>query len=141
MRVVGNAEYALLFYRERLPKFNNNGKMIFNVMDWEKDEHGDPLFEKIHPTQKPVKLLERLIKIFTDPGDVVIDPVAGSGSTLIAAENSGRVGIGFEIKKDFFAKASEWLERNRQIKNEIAQRGYSETLMKIQMPNQRVLNF
>jgi DNA modification methylase len=57
-----------------------------------------------HPTQKPVKLLERLITIFTDPGDVVIDPVAGSGATLIAAENTGRKGIGFEIKKDFYTK-------------------------------------
>lgn len=141
MRIVGNAEYALLLYRERLPKFNNNGKMIFNVMDWEKDDYADPLFEKIHPTQKPVKLLEKLIKIFTDPGDVVIDPVAGSGSTLIAAENTGRVGIGFEIKKDFYRAASEWLERNAKIKQEIANKGYSETLMKTQMPNQRLLQF
>jgi len=56
-------------------------KMIFNCMDWVRDEKT----EKVHPTQKPVKLLERLIEIFTDKGDVVIDPVAGSGSTLLAA--------------------------------------------------------
>ena len=78
MRIVGNAEYGLLLFRDKLPKFNNGGKMIFNVMDWEKDDDNG-LYRKIHPNQKPVKLLEKLICIFTDPGDVVIDPVAGSG--------------------------------------------------------------
>jgi site-specific DNA-methyltransferase (adenine-specific) len=106
MRIVGNAEYAILLYRDKLPKFNNNGKMIFNVFDWEKDQDAP----KIHPTQKPVKLLRKLIEIFTDEGDVVIDPVAGSGSSLVAAEMSNRKYYGFEIKKDFFASASKWIE-------------------------------
>lgn len=128
MRIVGNAEYALLFYRDKLPKFNNNGKMVFNVMDWEDDK--DMLFKKIHPTQKPIKLLERLISIFTDPGDVVIDPVAGSGSTLIAAENIGRIAYGFEIKKNFYAEAKKWIDETREIKNQINTIGYSEIHMK-----------
>jgi len=109
MRIVGNAEYALVLYRDKLPKFNNNGKMIFNVMDWTKDTKS----EKIHPTQKPVSLLKTLIEIFTDEGDVVIDPVAGSGSTLIAAIESNRKAYGFEIKKDFYLKASEWIKRTQ----------------------------
>ncbi len=58
-----------------------------------------------HNTQKPVPLLERLIEIFTDPDDVVIDPCAGSGSTLRAAIQTGRKAYGFEIKKDFFVSA------------------------------------
>lgn len=107
MRVVGNAEYALLLYREKLPKFNNGGKMVFNVMDWVKDTGS----EKIHPTQKPVGLLKNLIQIFTDEGDVVIDPVAGSGSTLVAAIECNRKAFGFEIKKDFFAAADKWIKR------------------------------
>jgi site-specific DNA-methyltransferase (adenine-specific) len=105
MRIVGNAEYALLFYRDKLPKFNNNGQMIFNVMEWQRDTN-----DKIHPTQKPVAVLEQLISIFTDENDVVIDPTAGSGSTLVAAYNLNRRGYGFEIKKDFFAKANAWIE-------------------------------
>lgn len=137
MRVVGNAEYALLLYRDKLPKFNNNGKMIFNVMDWEDDR--DDLFEKIHPTQKPIALLERLINIFTDPGDVVIDPVAGSGSTLIAATNTGRRGFGFEIKKDFYAKANAWIENNEKIQNEIKTFGFSKTLAEKQNPTQNFM--
>jgi site-specific DNA-methyltransferase (adenine-specific) len=109
MKIVGNCEYAMLFYRQKLPKFRNNGKMIFNCIDWEKDTESD----KIHPTQKPVKVIQNLISIFTDPGDVVIDPVAGSGSTLIAAERMNRRGYGFEIKKDYYKAASAWLERSR----------------------------
>jgi site-specific DNA-methyltransferase (adenine-specific) len=128
MRIVGNAEYGLVLYRDKLPKFRNNGKMIFNVMDYERDEVG-PLYQKIHPTQKPVKLLEKLITTFTDPGDVVIDPVAGSGSTLIAAENLGRKAFGFEIKKDFYKAASAWIEKNSTARREIKELGFALTLI------------
>jgi len=103
MRVVGNCEYALILYRDKLPKFNNHGNMVFNCMDWVRDNKTP----KIHPTQKPVPLLERLIEIFTDVDDVVIDPVAGSGTTLLAASNLNRRAYGFEIKKDFFKQANE----------------------------------
>lgn len=123
MRIVGNCEYAILFYRDKLPKFNNDGKMIFNCMDWVKDTETP----KIHPTQKPVKLLERLIEIFTDEGDVVIDPVAGSGTTLIAAENLNRKAYGFEIKKDFYKAALELITANKLKKTEIENIGYAKT--------------
>lgn len=133
MRIVGNAEYGLLLYRDKLPKFNNNGRMIFNVIDWEMDTKDD-LYQKIHPTQKPVRLLEKLINIFTDPGDVVIDPVAGSGSTLIAAENLNRKAYGFEIKKNFYQQASVWIAKNKQVKEEIRLNGFSRTLLQQQQP-------
>lgn len=103
MRVVGNCEYGVLLYRDKLPKFNNNGKMIFNCFDWVKDS----TTPKIHPTQKPVKLLENLISIFSDPGDVVIDPCAGSGVTLLAAAQSERRSYGFEIKKQYVKESKE----------------------------------
>jgi site-specific DNA-methyltransferase (adenine-specific) len=138
MRVVGNAEYGLLLYKNKLPKFNNNGKMVFNVMDWESDEKTE-LFRKIHPTQKPVKLLERLIEIFTDPGDVVIDPCAGSGSTLIAALNMGRKAYGFEIKKNFHKEASDWIETHKRVFSEVREYGFSETQSKLKDPNQEFL--
>lgn len=97
MRIVGNCEYAVLLYRDKLPKFNNNGRMIFNCIDFGRDNYTP----SVHPTQKPVPLLEHLIEIFTDEGDVVIDPCCGSGSTLLAAANLGRDAYGFEIKKEF----------------------------------------
>lgn len=103
MKVVGCCEYGLLLYKDKLPKFNNNGQMIMNCFDWIRDNDT----AKVHPTQKPVPLLERLIEIFTDEGDVVIDPCAGSGSTLRAGINLKRKCYGFEIKKDFFKRAKE----------------------------------
>lgn len=115
MRVVGATEYALVFYRDKLPKFRNGaqtdengktirgtGKMVFNWFQWEKDGKGIP---KIHPAQKPVTVLKRLIEIFTDPGDVVIDPCCGSGSTLRAAMELGRSAYGFEIDRNFYSRA------------------------------------
>ena len=127
MKVVGNCEYGLIFYREKLPKFNNNGKMIFNCIDWEKDDKKVP---KLHPTQKPIKLLKKLIEIFTDEGEVVIDPCAGSGSTLIAAIESNRKCYGFEIKKDFHKQSSEWIDLIRQRKKDILEFGYSKEEIK-----------
>ena len=103
MKIVGNCEYGLVLYKDKLPKFNNDGRMIFNCFDWVRDNETP----KVHPTQKPVPLLEQLIRIFTDKGDVVIDPCAGSGSTLRAAANLLRRAYGFEIKKDFYKEAKE----------------------------------
>lgn len=97
MKIVGNCEYAVLLYRDKLPKFRNNGKMIFNCMDYERDTETP----KIHPTQKSIHVIRNLIEIFTDIGDVVIDPCAGSGITLLAAEQMGRKAYGFEIKKQY----------------------------------------
>lgn len=97
MKVVGAVEYGVLLYRNKLPKFRNNGQMVFNWFPWERDGANVP---KIHDTQKPVRLLKRLIELFTDPGDVVIDPCAGSGSTLRAAFEIGRPSYGFEILKE-----------------------------------------
>lgn len=101
MKIVGNCEYGLVLYRDKLPKFNNNGQMVFNCFDWVRDSSTP----KIHPTQKPVPLLERIIEIFTDPGDVVIDPCAGSASTLLAAANMQRRAFGFEVNKEFYDAA------------------------------------
>ena len=105
MRICGATEYALVFYRDKLPKFNNGGHMVFNWFEWKRDSRKQ--YPKIHPTQKPVGVLKRLIEIFTDEGDVVIDPVAGSGSTLRAAQELGRNSYGFETNTKFFKEATE----------------------------------
>lgn len=118
MRIVGATEFAVVLYRDKLPKFNNGrqideqtgkpirgtGKMIFDWFSWQRDGKEIP---KIHPTQKPIGLLKRLIEIFTDEGDVVIDPVAGSGSTLRAAYELNRKAYGFEVDKDFYNQAKD----------------------------------
>lgn len=102
MKIVGATEMAIVLYRDKLPKFRNENKMIFNWFVWEKDNKDIP---KIHPTQKPVSVLRKLIRIFTDEGDVVIDPCAGSGTTLRAARDIGRNSFGFECYKPFYERA------------------------------------
>lgn len=103
MRICGATECALVLYRDKLPKFNNDGRMILDWFEWDKGGN----YPKIHPTQKPVSVLKRLIEIYTDPYDVVIDPVAGSGSTLRACAETNRSGYGFEIKKSYYKQAKE----------------------------------
>jgi site-specific DNA-methyltransferase (adenine-specific) len=105
MKIVGATEHAIVLYRDKLPKFNNDGHMIFDWFEWRRDS--SKVYPKIHPTQKPISVLKRLIEIFTDPGDVVIDPVAGSGSTLRAAYELGRNSYGFEVDKTFYREAAE----------------------------------
>lgn len=117
MRIVGATEHALLFYRSYLPKFRNgskvdeNGKTIRGtghmVLDWFQWERDGKEVPKIHPTQKPVNVLKKLIEICTDPGDVVIDPCFGSGATARAARETGRNFYGFEINKDYYRRAKE----------------------------------
>ena len=117
MRIVGATEFAVVLYRDKLPKFNNgrqldeNGKpirgtghMVFDWFTWERDGKDVP---KIHPTQKPQSVLKKLIETFTDAGDTVIDPCAGSGSTLRAAYELCRNSYGFEISRDFCKLANE----------------------------------
>ena len=117
MRIVGATEYALVLYRDKLPKFRNGlqvdeegknirgtGHMVFNWFKWEKDGKEIP---KIHPSQKPVNVIKQLIEIFTDEGDVVIDPCCGSGTTLRAAHELGRSSFGFEIDRNFYQRAKD----------------------------------
>jgi site-specific DNA-methyltransferase (adenine-specific) len=105
MRIVGACEYALLLYRERLPMFNNNGRMVKNWFRYQRDN--TKYYPKIHPTQKPVYILKQLIELFTNEGDTVIDPCAGSGTTLRACMELNRNSYGFEISRDFVKKAKE----------------------------------
>ena len=125
MKIVGATEHAVVLYRGKLPKFNNGrikdengktirgtGKMIFNWFNWNRDNAKE--YPKVHPTQKPVNLLKQLIEIFTDEGDVVIDPVAGSATTLRAARELNRSSYGFEVDKDFYKKASEIMLKEKE---------------------------
>jgi DNA modification methylase len=57
--------------------------------------------QHIHPTEKPVGLLEKLIEMSTDPGDLIVDPFSGSGSTVVAAQRTGRSAIGIEENEGF----------------------------------------
>lgn len=126
-------ENVLVFY-QRLPTYNpqmQNGKThtrgkagthtsnygkCFKVNSGEFDEYypSDVLSFKsvwnnaekqVHPTQKPVPLLEYLIRTYTNPGETVLDPTMGSGSAGVAAVNTGRGFVGIELDPGYFAIA------------------------------------
>ncbi|MEG0283634.1 MAG: site-specific DNA-methyltransferase [Erysipelotrichales bacterium] len=114
MRILGATEYAVVLYRDKLSKFNNKWqeeetgkKMILNHFEFKRDSIKD--VPKIHSTQKPVNLLEKLIKTFTDEGSVVVDPVAGSGTTLLACKKLKRHSFGFEVLRDVYNASQEQL--------------------------------
>ena len=68
-----------------------------------------PTAQKIHPFEKPQPLLRRLIEQSSNKGDLILDPFAGSGSTLVASQSLGRSGLGFELSRNNFLRAQERL--------------------------------
>ena len=75
---------------------NNGDRHPKSVQFFKRDKN------KVHPTQKPVKMLEYLIKTYTDKGDTVIDFCMGSGSTGVACRNLNRNFIGIELDENYF---------------------------------------
>jgi site-specific DNA-methyltransferase (adenine-specific) len=67
---------------------------------------------QLHPTQKPIRALIRLVRAFSQPNDVVLDPFCGSGSVPLAAKLSGRRYIGIELRQDYCEVAQQRLTRN-----------------------------
>lgn len=129
-----NTETISIFYKH-LPMYNpqmmagkpyvkrNKGKSTTNYgkfkTNWETTSDGTryPLktikfksvdrIKSVHPTQKPVPLLEYLIKTYTDKGDMVLDNTMGSGSTGVAAKHLKRNFIGMELDKEYFEIAKQ----------------------------------
>ena len=77
-----------------------------NILKYKKDYDG------YHPTQKPVLLLEDLIKTFSNENDLVVDLTMGSGSTMVACKNTNRNGIGIEMNDEYFSIAEKRMEKN-----------------------------
>ena len=97
--------------------FNHNDSLSHAYKAKLKNYPADVLFfdtpfngDRLHPSQKPVDLLEYLIKTYTNEGEVVLDTCIGSGSTAVAAINTNRKFIGFEIDKKYFAVAEKRIE-------------------------------
>jgi DNA modification methylase len=90
--------------RENKTIFNlpNNKKIVKNIFEIKKDQNN------IHPTQKPQRLLEELILLFSNKGDYILDFTAGSGSTGIAATGLGRKFIGIELDDNFYKESIKW---------------------------------
>ena len=68
--------------------------------------------KRIHPTQKSVEIIEEIIKVHTNKGDLIFDPFSGSGTTALACQNTGRNCIAAEIDKNYFEKSKERFDGN-----------------------------
>lgn len=88
------------FFDYSLSKTWNNGKQMKDVWTIGRVKKVEKEFGK-HPTQKPLEIMERLVLSSTQPGDVILDPFSGSGTTGVAAVKHGRKYIGFDIDASF----------------------------------------
>ena len=89
---------------------NNGERYPFNIFQYKGDDKKNGF---LHPTQKPIALLEYLIKTYTNEGDVVLDNCMGSGSTGVACVNTNRDFIGIELDKDYFNIAKQRITGNQ----------------------------
>ena len=93
--------------------YNEEG--FLNYVD-RPDNHLDigfaPKESGLHPTQKPVRLMQALVELTTKPGQIVLDPFCGSGSTLVAAKNLGRRYVGCDISPDFVELTKSRLDKD-----------------------------
>ena len=103
-------------YKNRNPKTEYDGmRYPVSIIKFSQEMSG------LHPSQKPVALLEYLIKTYTNPGEIVLDNVMGSGSTGVAAVNTGRKFIGIELDPGFYETAKNRIEKAIEEKEKAAE--------------------
>jgi DNA modification methylase len=95
-------------YKAKTGTFNNAGKAVHDFIETSVTPAGEKRFGK-HPTQKPVQLMEHFILLLSNPGDTVLDPFRGSGSTGVAARRNGnnRNFIGIELSQEYLDYAAQ----------------------------------
>lgn len=104
-------EYIIFCRKGKAVKINNCGtKSVLEIANPK---------NKIHPTEKPIKLMEILIENSSNPGDIVLDPFLGSGTTTVAAVNTNRHYIGFELDEKYFDIACQRLDEAEEKVNSI----------------------
>ena len=94
------AKRKLIDYRKKSPQPYNAKKVPGNVWDFPRVRYRMDEYES-HPTQKPIALLERIIKASSNEGDIVLDPFSGTFTTSFVAKSLNRKSIGIEINEDF----------------------------------------
>ena len=100
-------EYIIFCRKGKAKKINNCGTKSVLEVDNPKN--------KCHPTEKPIDLMQTFILNSSNEGDIVLDPFMGSGSTCVAAVNTNRHYIGFELDEKYFQIACERLDEVEQV--------------------------
>lgn len=94
------SQRKLIDYRKNPPQPYNTSKVPGNVWDYARVRYRMEEYEN-HPSQKPIALLDRIIKASSNPGDVVLDPFSGTFTTSFVAKTLGRQSIGIELQEEY----------------------------------------
>ena len=111
LHYINSTESWVYFVRgKKTGVFNNEGKALHDFIETSVTPKSERAFGK-HPTQKPVALMEHFVKTLTNPGDLVIDPFMGSGTTGVACNALERNFVGFEINEEYYEISKKRMQR------------------------------
>jgi DNA modification methylase len=111
-RAASNVTYADAAFKGERPSLTDNPVHMTDGSNYPRSilRFGNVFTERLHPTQKPVEIMEYLIQTYTKPGETVLDPTMGSGTTGVACRRLGRKFIGIEKDPKYFEIAKERIE-------------------------------
>ncbi len=115
------AKRKLIDYRKNPPQVYNSMKVPGNVWEFARVRYRMDEYEN-HPTQKPIALLERIIKASSNPGDLVLDPFSGTFTTSFVAKELGRHSVGIELQEDYVKIGLRRLKLSSRYKGEQLQK-------------------
>jgi site-specific DNA-methyltransferase (adenine-specific) len=134
------AKRKLIDYRKNPPQVYNSKKVPGNVWEYSRVRYRMDEYEN-HPTQKPIALLERIIKASSNVGDTVLDPFSGSFTTSFVAKQCGRKSIGIELQEEYVKIGLRRLELAQEYKGEKLQKEIrSFETKKVRIPNNSLFN-
>ena len=110
LHFVNSTEAWIYFtYKKKTGTFNNGGALLHDFVETAVASNGERNYGK-HPTQKPECLMQHFVEILSNPGDVVLDPFMGSGTTGVVSKKTGRSVIGVELNEEYFKIAKSRIE-------------------------------
>jgi site-specific DNA-methyltransferase (adenine-specific) len=115
------AKRKLIDYRKAVPTIYNSKKVPGNVWEFARVRYRMDEYEN-HPTQKPIALLERIIKASSNKGDLVMDPFSGTYTTCFVAKQHGRNSIGIELQEEYVKIGLRRLQLANEFKGEKLQK-------------------
>jgi site-specific DNA-methyltransferase (adenine-specific) len=115
------AKRKLIDYRKAVPTVYNSEKIPGNVWEFARVRYRMDEYEN-HPTQKPIALLERIIKASSNKGDLVVDPFSGTFTTCFVAKELGRNSIGIELQDEYVKIGLRRLQLAKEFKGEKLQK-------------------
>ncbi len=131
------AKRKLVDYRKNPPQIYNSKKVPGNVWEFSRVRYRMDEYEN-HPTQKPIALLERIIKASTNEGDLVLDPFSGTFTTSFVSKQLGRQSIGIELQEEYVKIGLRRLQLANEFKGQLLQKEVR-TFEKEKLQNQQTL--